>query len=554
MDLSQLDRETCRSARDPNANYPTTTLQYAALHSDVANHAYQNSDYSPYSGQQHGEISRTMQAAAVIHMTSGNRGELGKANIPNAVKQKVAQLNNAVNNIYKNYEKVANKVIDELTKQQKNGAGATLGVQPLGESFRSLEKGATSTKRLKTTTYVPSFDATGYDDQVIAKAIASKTKGNKAKYADLLSTAKPNTGKKYIEIYTASMNQMLPAFAEAASLGITYQQSIRMVPCKILEQQNAQLAQKSVLKAKNSQAAAACCTGSMLNTQPGGCGATTPDATGFRKRNAQGGKDGGLYAAKTFTEQRYQTLYNCAAACLNQAQDTNGNLAKTTTKTSKGTCIGYLAGSQGCVTQQPAANTDYEDCTGCAGIFNNVAPQTFETTFKSVKGTGDLQALSARIMEQSSLPQESLSNVANTEGDPLVEDRTAICHTESEYKCDALKGKEYVSMAEYQAAKCEETQSVKIDNMCDDAPCDNNEDSATCLYANNICYVDPDSGVWCTPENENDPCKDCKCKGTKCWNKKYKVGNQEIVPSPTGNGNVGAIALTTVVVFLAAVL
>ena len=403
---------------------------------------------------------------------------------------------------------------------------------------------------------MPSFDAQGYDGTVIANAIKSRTRGNKAKYADLLSKAKPGTGRQYIQIYTAAMNQMLPAFAEAEALGITYQQSIRMVPCKILEQQNAQLATLSKPKAKNAQAATACCRGSMQDTAPGGCGATTPDATNFRKRNAQNNQDGGLYAAKTYTEQRYQTLYGCPAACLNQQQDTNNNLAKTTTKTSKGTCITYLAGSQGCVTQQPAANTDFEDCTGCAGIFNNVAPQTFETTFKTAPNAGvQLEGLSQRIMARSILPQESLSNVANTEGDPLVQDDTAVCHTESKFECGDLDSKEFVSEAEYNAkiATCTETKSVKIDNMCDDAPCDNNEGSARCNYANNLCYVDPDSGVWCTPTTDNDPCKDCKCKGAECWNQKYATAGQTIVEWKSG-GNVGAIAFTSVVVFLAAVL
>merc|ERR1719407_348411 len=97
-------------------------------------------------------------------MTSGNRGELGKNNIPRAQKKTLKALNKQVNKIYKAYEKVANKVIDDRTKGAgKNGANAKMGVQPLGNSFRSLEKGATSTKRLKTTTYVPSFDTTGYD-------------------------------------------------------------------------------------------------------------------------------------------------------------------------------------------------------------------------------------------------------------------------------------------------------------------------------------------------------------------------------------------------------
>merc|ERR1712151_865210 len=105
------------------------TVQRAVLHSDVANHAYQDSDYSPYMGQQACEISHTMQAASVIHMTSGSRGELGKNSIPNQVKQLVKQLNKKVNNIYQNYEKVANKIIDDLTNSGGKDAAATVGPQ-----------------------------------------------------------------------------------------------------------------------------------------------------------------------------------------------------------------------------------------------------------------------------------------------------------------------------------------------------------------------------------------------------------------------------------------
>merc|ERR1719321_2314795 len=125
-------------------------------------------------------------------MTSGNRGELGKNNLPNQVKQTLKNLNKQVNKIYKTYEKVANKVIDDLTARDgKNGKGVTMGVQPLGESFRSAEKGATSTKRLKTTTYVPSFDATGYNMNTIQNAIARKTGGSRAKYKDCSAPRNP---------------------------------------------------------------------------------------------------------------------------------------------------------------------------------------------------------------------------------------------------------------------------------------------------------------------------------------------------------------------------
>ena len=58
-----------------------------------------------------------------------------------------------------------------------------------GESFRSLEKGANRTKRLKITTYVPSFEVMNDDMTTIQKVIARKTTGNKAKCADILTAA-----------------------------------------------------------------------------------------------------------------------------------------------------------------------------------------------------------------------------------------------------------------------------------------------------------------------------------------------------------------------------
>lgn len=504
MDLSQLKRETCLSAQDPNANYDTTQVQRAVLHSDVANHAYQNSNYSPYSGQQHGEISRNMQAAAVVHMTSGNRGELGKNNIPNAQKKTLKALNKQVNKIYKAYEKVANKVIDDLTKGAgKNGAGAKMGVQSLGNSFRSLEKGATSTKRLKTTTYVPSFDVQGYDMNVIQKAIDSRTKGSKAVYADLVSTPKPNTGRRYAEIYTATMNQMLPKFKAAEAQGITYMESVKKVPCSLLTQDN-------VIKALSdpdnaNRRATACCKGSMQNTAPGGCGCTLTQKTNFQKKNAANRNDGGAYSAREFTLNHYMTQYNCQRGCMypiRQQKTAANGLADPVTKSSTGTCVQYLS-SDGCTTTK---NTGYTDCRPCAGIFNNVTPQKFSSDFKigTPSTEGNLGRMISRL--RSAPPPEELGNVLAAGGDALTEDNTAVCHSPSSFSCP---GEETDFEDEVNAGKCKEVESAKIDDMCDDGPCDSDSESRACLMAKAKCTVDPDSGVKCMPGNENDPCKGC---------------------------------------------
>lgn len=500
MDLSKLKRETCMSAQDPNANYPATTIQRAALHSDVANHAYQNSNYSPYSGQQHGEISRNMQAAAVVHMTSGNRGELGKNSIPNAVKQRLNQLNNQVNQIYQNYEKVTNKIIDDLTKTGgTNGAGMTMGVQNLGNSFRSAEKGATSTKRLKTTTYVPSFATAGYNMNVIQNAIKARTRGNKAKYADVLTT-NAATGKSYVKIYEATMFQMLPAFKQAEQLGITYMPSIQTVPCSVIKDQK--IKQASQLSQGANRGAVACCNGAMNDQSAQSCSRTMADASNFKKRNAANNnrRDGGLSAARTFATQRYMSLYACPKECLLRTQN-QGTLAKPITKTSKGTCITALNGAQGCVplAQKTASSTD---CTGCANIFNNVEP-TPPSQFQSGGGKvgNDL------IVGVLSAPaEEPFGMVSNSLGDPLVMDDTAICHTESKFTCPGGDADFEKAAAE---GKCKEEESTKIDKMCEDGPCDSDPDSLLCLTAKKACKVDPVTGVMCMPGSENDPCKDC---------------------------------------------
>ena len=497
MDLSKLKRETCLSAQDPNSNYQKTQIQIAVLHSDVANHAYQNSNYSPYSGQQHGEISRNMQAAAVVHMTSGNRGELGKNAIPKAQKQTLQALNNAVNKIYKAYEKVANKVIDDLTNNGgKNGAGVTMGVQQLGTSFRSAEKGATSTKRLKTTTYVPSFDVTGYNKNTIANAIQSRTGGSKAKYKDLLSTPKPNTGKQYIEIYTATMNQMLPAFKAAEAKGISYMESVKMVPCSQIQAQK-------LKEATAGGQATACCTGSLLNRQPGGCGATLSQKTDFKKRNAAGKTDGGLYSGREFILNRYMTQYSCPRACMHpitQPKTANSGLLDAVTKTSTGTCVNYLS-AQGCTKTNGQGNTD---CRPCAGIFNNVAPASFASDFQIGTGNGNLGQMISRL--NSAPSDEPLGNVLNAGGQDLGLDNTAVCHTPSEFKCPGAE-KDYEK--EVNADKCTEVESTKVDKMCDDGPCDNDENSQACKDAKAKCEVDPETGSMCMPGNENDPCADC---------------------------------------------
>lgn len=514
LDLSKLKRETCMSAQDPNSNYPTTTVQRAVLHSDVANHAYQNSNYSPYSGQQHGEISRTMQAAAVIHMVSSNRGELGKNNIPQAAKNKAKQLNKQVNKVYKAYEKVANKVIDAITNKAngKNGAGITLGPQPLGNSFRAAEKGATSTKRLKTTTYVPSFNVAGYDTATIQNVV-----NQNAKYKTLLTTKNAATNQQYIQIYPAAMKQLLPEIAAAAALGITYMESVKMIPCKLLSA-DLQAKSKYTGTGKFAGTSTPCCEGSMQNTNPGGCGNTLTDVTNFQKKNAAGNRnDGGQYAASKFITQRYSALYGCPEQCLTSKIKTAA-LVPGVIKTAQGSCIDYMDGASGCTKTKAQGSTD---CTPCAGIYNNVAPSSFSTNFgitnPTAPKTDNLFKMIQRI--HSAPPAEDVGNVLEAQGGALVVDNTAVCYNPSSFECP---GNEDAYQAAVEAGTCKEEPPVKIDRMCDDGPCDNvDDDDVGCQTAKSTCKVDPESGVLCMPGSENDPCAECEIG-------EYKVAHAEI--------------------------
>merc|ERR1712183_347739 len=86
------------------------------------------------------------------------------------------------------------------------------------------------------------------------------------------------------------------------------------VPCSQIQSNT--FKQASQASSGNNRQATACCTGSLLNTQPGGCGATLSQITDFKKKSANGRNDGGHYSAREFTLNRYNTLYGCPRACM----------------------------------------------------------------------------------------------------------------------------------------------------------------------------------------------------------------------------------------------
>jgi len=258
LDVSGL-RDLCLPATDSSANIPKAVPRWARLVSDVYNHAYQNSDYSPYSGQQQESISKNMQASAVNKMEVGNRGELGKSVLPTETTQRLNYLRGLENNIYKNYEALANTIIKYHGNQMANTG--TIGVQQLARCFRCMEVGSTRTNRQQTNTYIPSFQ--------LSKALIPAAKARvPAKYAGLISES------GLVQIYVSAMKDLLPFFYQSRHMGIMYQEA----------------------KVKG-------ITSTMIDTMK------------FKKRNANGQADNGVYAA-TMAKLEHAASQGCPRECL----------------------------------------------------------------------------------------------------------------------------------------------------------------------------------------------------------------------------------------------
>lgn len=308
------------------------------------------------------------------------------------------------------------------------------------------------------------------------------------------------------------MYQVLDDIKQLEAMGYSYQESVKMYSCSDLPPAQQALAQVTNQATPN-QPATACCVGSMLNKEVGGCGATLPDVKSFIKRNAQGNQDGGVYAATKFYQQQNEALYGCPTACQTLTQDTNGNLLAPLVKTALGTCVTAISGALGCINLAPGQIPQASDidCRGCIGRFNNVAPNRFVADFSvgintpDQSGSAKLGDMLQRVQENAAMAVEPAGN-AITAGDPLVIDDTAICHTESSFSCPG-DDSQYDAMVD--AGLCTEKVSVKIDEMCEDGPCDSDPNSILCQQAKDRCEVDPETGVKCMPNSPSNPC-DCQ--------------------------------------------
>lgn len=237
-------RYLCTSSDDLNIDIKTSQPQEARLVSDVFNHAYQNSDFSPYSGQQPHDISRNLQASAILKMVPANRGELGKSYLK-STKQGRAAANAAkkadkkARNLVRLYESITNQLISAVMEQKKaNGEYKSVmvnndtmkgdnpndktGVQNTNNCFRCAETGSTTAKRQTTNTYVPSFQI---DDSLIGDQ-TSAFKEDDLKAYDFVAKVHQRLIEKQgmLQIYETVLDEMKPTFKELALKHLLYYQ------------------------------------------------------------------------------------------------------------------------------------------------------------------------------------------------------------------------------------------------------------------------------------------------------------------------------------------
>jgi hypothetical protein len=249
-------RKICLPSNDNAVHITKAVPREARLVSDVFNHAYQNSDFSPYSGQQPESISQNMQAACILKMTVGNRGELGKRLLKKenrAGYNKARQLDKKARQLIKTYEGITNQLIAKIGSKMKTTDTMSQN-QKTNECFRCAQVGSTTTNRKTTNTYVPSFEIPGAFLKEAAQYVAPA-------YGHLISVGKDAKGVDVgiLQIYSATLKDMEPEF-----LAIGKDHGIHYLPAA-------------------------------TKTTPM---ATKADVTKFKKVDAAGKKDDGSYAAK----------------------------------------------------------------------------------------------------------------------------------------------------------------------------------------------------------------------------------------------------------------
>ncbi len=210
LNLNILPRDICLPTTDTSSNVISSVPRFARLVSDQFNHAYQNSDFSPYSGQQHESISRNLQAATILRMTAANGGELGKSILSEEDNKFIQNLIAKVNKVVQKYEQTANNIFNSIKNDYSTSS--VIGNQQLANCFRCSDTGSVSDIRLETQTYIPSFE-------IKNKNTALQIKNNLPSNVKKLI---PQNSSNVL-IYQASLSEVMNDFKLAYSRGFTYQ-------------------------------------------------------------------------------------------------------------------------------------------------------------------------------------------------------------------------------------------------------------------------------------------------------------------------------------------
>ena len=254
LNLNVLPRDVCLPTTDATSNVISNVPKFARLVSDQFNHAYQNSDFSPYSGQQHEFISRNLQSATILRMTAANGGELGQSILSSENKKFISTLIINVNKVVAKYETVANDIFNTI--KDEYATSAKIANQQLANCFRCVDTGSVNTQRIEQATYIPSFEIKDVNR-------ANEIRNN-------LDTDVKNlipVNSKNVQIYTAALTEMANDFANAATKGFVYQPA-------------------------------------MLKNQI----TTMDDITNFLKVDAKGEQDNGVYASRVASSIKTQNI------------------------------------------------------------------------------------------------------------------------------------------------------------------------------------------------------------------------------------------------------
>ena len=254
LNIDTLPRDICLSTTDMSSNYISAIPRFARLVSDQFNHAYQNSNFSPYSGQQHEQISRNLQSATILRMTAANGGELGKSIISSENKKFISELITKVNNVVQKYEKSANNIFNSIKNDY--ATSGNIGNQILANCFRCSDTGSVNTNRIEQQTYIPSFEI---KNLIQANEIKNSLDSN-------VKNLIPENSNK-VQIYKASLIELIDDFMKAAEIGFTYQPAML----------------------KNNIT-------------------TMQDITNFKKIDSNGDKDNGVYASNIATQLKIKNI------------------------------------------------------------------------------------------------------------------------------------------------------------------------------------------------------------------------------------------------------